>query len=75
MQALEAGLGLFRKRRLGLGHLAQDSGGHGFLAHRLLSPWEEVPRGEGSSRAQGTERGSFLTRSKGCAGWCFRALS
>lgn len=47
VQATQADLGLFGKKTLGLGFLAQDSGHLGFLAHGLLFPWGEVQPEEG----------------------------
>lgn len=47
VQALEADLGLFGKRILGLRYLAQDSGGLGFLTHGVLFPWGEVQPEQG----------------------------
>lgn len=47
VQSLEVGLGLFGKRTLGSRYLARDSGGHGFLAHRLLSTGRGAVGGRG----------------------------
>lgn len=47
VEALEASLGPSGKRILGSGYLAQDSDGHGYLDHGLLSPWGKVQPEQG----------------------------